>query len=172
MNKKIFALILFVALLGISLIGFAEDSNSQLIIETPVVDASQKPVYQDPTQTKSNNSSVMQDTSQQQLLQTINGLSSYYANYLKNSGADWVANTDFSLAFSNLQLWNNPQLQVSTLQPFKSKFTFDDTSLPFWQLSAGYVNGNLNGNIGLGYRMMSASKTQMFGANVFYDAGM
>lgn len=169
MSKKILILFLTFAMLIVSSGVLAADVN-QVATETPAADNSQKPVYQDPTLAVKSSAGVMQDTSQQQLLQTINGLSSYYANYLKNQGVDWVANTDFSLSFNNLTLWNNPNIQLTTLQPFRGKFSFDDANLPFWQLSAGYVNNNFTGNIGVGYRAISESKAQMFGVNLFYDA--
>ena len=116
-------------------------------------------------------SSPIQDNSQRLLLQAVNGLGSYYANYMKNLGEGWVANTDFNLSATNFDSWNDLQARITTLQPFSSKFSFDDRHFSFWQLSAGYQNSSFTGNLGVGYRVLNDSKSQMYGVNLFYDAG-
>ena len=94
---------------------------------------------------------------------TADQLSNYYFNeYKKHSGWSWLETTNIGF---NLFSGATPQFYVSTFQPLSLKNKLD----AFYFAQAQYVTANNTLNLGLGYRALNASRSALYGANLFYD---
>ncbi|MEI6285054.1 MAG: inverse autotransporter beta domain-containing protein [Bacillota bacterium] len=99
-----------------------------------------------------------------------NNMSEYYATQYDNSGTAWLRGVELNGMFDK----NSQNYGVTVIQPFLDTKN-GLTHVPFWQASYTRTAGaNLNSaldtvNIGIGYRFVSAVRSNMYGVNLFYD---
>ena len=100
-------------------------------------------------------------------LKAGNSLLAYYLEYGKTNGPEWLKTTDFQFNWTED---NKPVYSFDTIQPFSG--LANKGRVCFWQGSYAYNSDDgSTANLGLGWRLLSPSKSSIIGLNMFYDYG-
>ena len=106
-------------------------------------------------------------TDSEKALSATNSLLAYYLQYGKGKGPEWLKTTDISFSFTED---HKPGYTFETIQPFAG--LANKGRVWFWQGRYSHTADNAStANFGLGWRLLSPSKTSMVGLNMFYDYG-